>query len=230
MEQKFFEQNRENKKERAKEKTRQMAIEASRGAGTEVQTQGRRLADIGIATPLLDWKRLLSSAMQDDEEWTRKNARMRGEFFGHRIQDVHIPETEILLDVSGSVSETLLRNFLKECKNIVGESKVKVGCFNGYFLGFQELRRPSDIDKLDLPIGGGTNFDRAVEAFSKRADNKIIFTDGYARMPQKVVRGVIWVVYGTDRIEPKGGKVIMVSEEDYKKLSQGKGSHNMERW
>ena len=127
--------------------------------------------------PLIDWRKLLKQAVKYDEEWTRKNARMRNGYFRHRIEQVPMPETEILLDVSGSVSEVLLKNFLRECKNIFDSSKVKIGCFNTRFHGFTELRRQDDIDNMKFPIGRGTDFDVAVEAFSRRVPNKIIFTD-----------------------------------------------------
>lgn len=100
-------------------------------------------------------------------------------------------ETEILLETSGSVSEVLLKKFLRECKNILENSKVKVGCFNTEFHGFTELKKPEDIDNMRFPIGGETDFDVAVEAFSRKATNKIIFTDGYAEMPKKTVKNVI---------------------------------------
>ena len=148
----------------------------------------------------------------------KKNARMRNGFFRHKVEEIPIPETEILLDTSGSVSETLLRNFLRECKNILANSKVKVGCFNTEFHGFTELRRVEDIDNMSFPIGGGTDFNVAVEAFSRRVPNKIIFTDGEAPMPEKAVRNVIWVVFGNQQINPRGGKVININGEQLRKL------------
>ena len=78
-----------------------------------------------------------------------------------------MPETEILLDTSGSVSEVLLKNFLRECKNILDTSKVKVGCFNTEFHGFTELKSSEDIDNMSFQIGGGTDFNVAVGAFSR---------------------------------------------------------------
>ena len=145
---------------------------------------------------------------------------MRDGYFKHRLEQIPIPETEILLDTSGSVSETLLKNFLRECKNILNNSRVKVGCFNTEFHGFTELKRPEDIDNMDFPIGGGTDFSAAVEAFSRRATNKIIFTDGYAPMPSKPVRNMIWVVFGDNKIKPKTGRVINITGDKLDKLSQ----------
>ena len=94
---------------------------------------------------------------------------------------------------------------------------MKVGCFDVKFHGFKEIRNEADIEKLEFKSGGGTNFDAAVNAFTKRTENKIVFTDGEADMPKKSVRA-IWIVYGENKINPPGGKVIYISNEDYRKL------------
>ena len=213
-----FKQNKIERRKELQELSKELAEQSSHEAGTGIQRQGKKLSDIGIATPLIDWRKLLRQAVKYNEEWTRKNARMRNGYFRHRVEGIPIPETEILLDTSGSVSETLLRNFLRECKNILANSKVKVGCFNTEFHGFTELRRVEDIDNMSFPIGGGTDFNAAVEAFSRRVPNKIIFTDGEAPMPEKAVRNVIWVVFGNQQINPKGGKVININGEQLRKL------------
>ena len=213
-----FKQNKIERRKQLQELSKELAEQSSHEAGKGIQREGRKLSDIGIATPLIDWRKLLRQAVKYDEEWTRKNARMRNGYFRHRVEEIPIPETEILLDTSGSVSETLLRNFLRECKNILANSKVKVGCFNTEFHGFTELRRVEDIDNMSFPIGGGTDFNAAVEAFSRRVPNKIIFTDGEAPMPEKAVRNVIWVVFGNQQINPKGGKVININGEQLRKL------------
>ena len=217
-EKEIFKQNKIEKRKQLQELSRELAKQSSHEAGTGIQRQGKKLDNIGIATPLIDWRKLLRQAVKFDEEWTRKNARMRNGYFRHRVEEISIPETEILLDTSGSVSETLLRNFLRECKNILANSKVKVGCFNTEFHGFTELRRVEDIDNMEFPIGGGTDFNAAVEAFSRRVPNKIIFTDGEASMPEKTVKNVIWVVFGNEKINPKGGKVINIDGEQLKRL------------
>ena len=215
-----FRQNKIERRKQLQELSKELASKSSHESGDGIQREGKRLSDIGIAIPLIDWRKLLRQAVKYDEEWTRKNARMRDGYFRHRIEQIPMPETEILLDTSGSVSEVLLKNFLRECKNILDNSKVKVGCFNTEFHGFTELRRPEDIDKMSFPIGGGTDFDVAVGAFSRRVPNKIIFTDGEADMPKEAVRNVIWVVFGNEQINPKGGKVINITGEQLRKLYQ----------
>ena len=213
-----FKQNKIERRKQLQELSRELANKASHEAGDGIQREGKRLSDIGIATPLIDWRKLLRQAIRYDEEYTRKNARMRNGYFRHRVEQLPMPEAEILLDTSGSVSEVLLKNFLRECKNILDNSKVKVGCFNTEFHGFTELRKPEDIDNMSFPIGGGTDFNAAVGAFSRKAPNKIIFTDGKANMPKETVRNVIWVVFGDKKINPKGGKVINITGEQLRKL------------
>ena len=61
-----------------------MAEQSSHEAGTGIQRQGKKLSDIGIATPLIDWRKLLRQAVKYDEEWTRKNAR-------HKVAEIPIP-------------------------------------------------------------------------------------------------------------------------------------------
>ena len=213
-----FKKNKIERKKQLQKLSKELAEQSSHEVVTGIQRQGKKLSDIGIATPLIDWRKLLRQAVKYDEEWTRKNARMRNEYFRHKLEEIPIPETEILLDTSGSVSEDLLRNFLRECKNILANSKVKVGCFNTEFHGFTELRRVKDIDNMNFPIGGGTDFNVAVEAFSRRVPNKIIFTDGEAPMPEKTVKNVIWVVFGNQQINPRGGNVININDEQLRKL------------
>ena len=217
-ERKTFEQNKIERRKQLQELSRELANKSSHKAGNEIQRQGKKLSDIGIAAPLIDWRRLLRQAIKYEEEWSRKNARMRNGYFRHKLKQIPIPEAEIVLDTSGSVSEVLLKNFLRECKSILNNSKVKVGCFNTEFHGFTELMRPEDIDNMTFPIGGGTDFDVAVGAFSRKVPNKIIFTDGEADMPKKTVKNVIWVVFGNEKINPKGGKVINITGEQLKKL------------
>ena len=65
--------------------------------------------------------------------------------------------------------------------------------------------------------GGGTDFNVATDAFSMRVDNRIIFTDGEAPMPDKTLNAV-WIVYGEETIEPKGGTVIHITPKQLDRL------------
>lgn len=213
---KSFEKNKIARKKQLEELMNSIADE-SHGAGTGTNKDIRDVGDIGVASPLIDWRRLLKEAVKFDVDWSYKNATVEEGVVTVHLEEQPKPETEIVLDTSGSINTNLLRNFLRECKNIFQTSKVKVGCFDDEFYGFTEIRNIRDIDNMKFTGGGGTNFDAAVNAFTRRVENKIIFTDGCARMPSKSV-DAIWVVFGNRKIQPKGGKVIYINEEQLKKL------------
>ena len=210
---------KKNKIERKKqlEELRKSLASKSHGQGSDTNSEIRNITDIGKSTPLIDWRRLLKEVINYDVDWSYQNAEIDDGVVKAHLEDVPRPETEIVLDTSGSINETLLRNFLRECKNILKTSKVKVGCFDTKFYGFTEIKNLSDIDNLQFYGGGGTDFNVAVNAFTKRVENKIIFTDGEAPMPEKPV-GAIWIVFGYLKINPKGGKVIYINEEQLNNL------------
>lgn len=210
---------KQNKIERKKqlEELRKALASRSHGHGNTTNSERRNITDIGTSEPLIDWRRLLKEAVKYDIDWSYQNAGIEDGVVTAYLEEMPRPETEIVLDTSGSIDETLLRNFLRECKNILQTSKVKVGCFDTQFYGFTEIKDVSDIDNLPFYGGGGTNFDVAVNAFTRRVENKIIFTDGYANMPSTPI-DAIWIVFGRIKINPVGGKVIPIDDEQLERL------------
>lgn len=211
-----FKQNKIERKKQLEELRKSLASQ-SHGHGSDTNSERRNITDIGTSEPLIDWRRLLREAVKYDIDWSYQNAGIEDGVITPYLEEFPKPETEIVLDTSGSIDENLLRNFLRECKNILQNSKVKVGCFDTKFYGFTEIKDMSDIDSLPFYGGGGTDFDVAVNAFTRRVENKIIFTDGYADMPSMSM-DAIWVVFGDVNISPKGGKVIQIDEEQLDRL------------
>ena len=215
-EKKAFKQNKIERKKQLEELRKALASQ-SHGHGSVTNSERRNITDIGTSEPLIDWRRLLKEAVKYDIDWSYQNAGIEDGVVTAYLEEMPRPETEIVLDTSGSIDETLLRNFLRECKNILQTSKVKVGCFDTKFYGFTEIKDVSDIDNLPFYGGGGTNFDVAVNAFTKRVENKIIFTDGDANMPSTPI-DAIWIVFGGIKINPVGGKVIHIDDEHLERL------------
>lgn len=211
-----FKKNREDKKKQLEELKQAIAKQAST-AGTSTNRDIRTIEDIGTAKPLIDWRYVLREAIKYDVDWSYKNASIEDGIVVANLEEQPMPETEIVLDTSGSINEVLLKNFLRECKNILQHSRLKVGCFDTEFYGFHEIRTEEDIENMTFEGGGGTDFDVAVRAFSRRVENKIIFTDGEASMPDMSI-DAIWIVFGGEKINPKGGKVINITEEQLDRL------------
>ena len=211
-----FKKNLEDKKKQLQELKEAISKQASQ-AGASTNGDIRTVNDIGTAKPLIDWRYVLRETIKYDVDWSYKNATLEDGVVSANLEEQPMPETEIVLDTSGSINEVLLKNFLRECKNILQHTKLKVGCFDTEFYGFHEIRTEEDIEKMQFEGGGGTDFDVAVGAFSRRVENKIIFTDGEASMPDMPLVA-IWIVFGGKRINPKGGKVIHVDDEQLERL------------
>lgn len=211
-----FKKNLEEKKKILEELKKALSQQAM-GPGSSTNRDIRNITDIGRAKPLIDWRYVLREAIKYDVDWSYRNATIENGVISANLEEQPMPETEIVLDTSGSINETLLKNFLRECKNILQHSKLKVGCFDTKFYGFREIRTEEDIENMKFEGGGGTNFDVAVGAFSRRVENKIIFTDGDAYMPDMSL-DAIWIVFGGIKINPKGGKVIQIDDEQLDRL------------
>lgn len=211
-----FKKNLEDKKKQLEELKEVISKQASQ-AGTSTNRDIRTVNNIGTAKPIIDWRYVLREAIKYDVDWSYKNATLEDGVVSANLEEQPMPETEIVLDTSGSINEVLLKNFLRECKNILQHTKLKVGCFDTEFYGFHEIRTEEDIEKMRFEGGGGTNFDVAVGAFSRRVENKIIFTDGKDSMPDMPL-DAIWIVFGGEKINPKGGKVIYIDNEQLERL------------
>ena len=211
-----FKKNLEDKKKQLEELKEAISKKASQ-AGTSTNRDVITVNDIGTAKPIVDWRYVLREAIKYDADWSYKNATLEDGVVVANLEEQPMPETEIVLDTSGSINEVLLRNFLRECKNILQHTKLKVGCFDTEFYGFHEIRTEEDIENMQFEGGGGTDFDVAVGAFSRRVENKIIFTDGEASMPDMTL-DAIWIVFGGEKINPKGGRVIHITPEQLDRL------------
>lgn len=179
-------------------------------SGKGTTGQAKAIHDIGVAQKLHGLADMLEASVNVDYDWfpgdSIKNGMLRYEMRGYPI-----PQAEILIDTSMSVDEALLKAFIRYCKALLKDAIIKVGCFDTRFYGFTEVRTENDIDKIHFQGFGGTDFTVAVNAFTGDAENKIIFTDGYAEIPEQRC-DVIWVVYGSHELKPKGGRVLYITD------------------
>lgn len=173
--------------------------------------------------PVADWKKLLKESFDEERDrWSYRRSSAENDYMARveELEDEARPDTEVMLDVSGSVNIRLLREFLRQLKPLLKSSKLKVGCFDTRFHGFQEIKSAIDIDSLQVSGGGGTDLNVPVAFFTpKKEVNKIVFTDGYGCCtdlpPSPKQRNVIWLVYGNKDFNPCCGKVIQVSKQQF---------------
>ena len=157
--------------------------------------------------------------MQMDFDWFPGDT-IRDGMLRERFRPYPVPHAEILLDTSASIDAELLRTFVRGVKGLLAEDAVvRVGCFDTEFYGFQEIRSEQDIEHLELRGSGGTSFEAAVNAFTGDAETRIIFTDGYAEMPEQRC-DAIWLIYSDMPVHPKGGRVIYVKQPEEKEKNE----------
>ena len=190
-------------------------------AGKETDARSRNVAIPGLAALVDGLAEMLEPSMQTDYDWF-PGSTIRDGVLRHEFRAYPVAYSEVLLDTSASVDEELLRAFVRGVKGLLRQDAVlRVGCFDTRFYGFQEVRTEQDILNLELVGSGGTDFHTAINAFTGDAENKIIFTDGYAEMPEQRC-DAIWVVYGKMNIQPQGGRVL------YGKIPAEKEKHEID--
>lgn len=223
-----FEKNRKEQLERAKkrfDKTKRKI------RGEQETEEDIDLGNIGESKNEIDWKQLLRREVEKNETvWSQRRSVAENNY-AYRLEENELEdeaETEVMIDVSGSVDLALVKAFLRELKSIIKHSKLKVGCFNTIVDEFRDIKSPKDIDTFHITqrmrnAGWGTDLDLPVRTFSKKLEtNKIVFTDGYGTMPKEDLKkvNVIWAVYGNDNFKPCCGKVINITEKQLGKLHQ----------
>ncbi len=224
-----FSENRELRREIARqrfEKMREKAFQKPENGNIE-------LGEVGEAKSIIDWKLLLRREVEKTETiWSQRRS-MAENNYAYRLEENDIEdeaETEVMIDVSGSVSLDMVKAFLRQLKPLLKESKLRVGCFNEKFWGMVEIKSDRDIDNFKIPSDARgesawtEDWDLAVRSFSKKREvNKIVFTDGHpapGTMPKEDLKGtnVIWLVYSNRNFNPCCGKVIDIYPKDLENM------------
>ena len=192
-----------------------------------------KIDNVGESQEEIDWKLLIRREIDRTETlWSQRRSIVENNY-AYRLEEYDIDdeaETEVMIDISGSVKLELVKAFLRQIKSLLKHSKLRVGCFNEKFWGFVNIKDAKDIDSFLIPSearGDSSwteDWDLAVRSFTKKREiNKIVFTDGYpcpGTMPKNDLKNenIIWLVYGNKKFNPCCGKVINITEKQLKKL------------
>lgn len=236
-----FVENRIERTQKAKENYERMREETLKKMTENESSSSISFENVGEENNVLDWKLLLRREIDKEETiWTQRRGILENNY-AYRLEELETEEdaeSEVLIDVSGSVDLALVKAFLRIIKPILKTSKLRVGCFNTKFWGWVEIKTIQDIDHFTIPEGArgnsanGTNLDLPVRSFSKKKEiNKLIFTDGvpsFGYMPKEDLKGekVIWIVYGNKDFHPCCGKVIQITEEQLNQMDIFKENSN----
>lgn len=168
---------------------------ACSAAGKTTSSAVLEKLDIGTAAPLLSWQELLESYITSEKSNVSSFFEIEPDGILRHDTDSgeEVSNTEIIIDTSGSVSETQLKMVLRECKNISSLGDIKVGFCDVEFYGWNDINNEDDINNLEVIGRGGTDFGIMSNNFSLSADNKIVMTDGFCDFPEDS-DDIIWLV------------------------------------
>jgi predicted metal-dependent peptidase len=179
----------------------QMALQAGKLSGSLA-----RLVD-HLLQPQLPWRMLLARYMtavaRDDYSYMRPSRR-EGAAILPSLRSSHI-DVAVVLDVSGSIKEAELNEFLAEVNAIKGQIQARItlqACddklaADGPWLyeAWEEIKLPRSF-----PGGGGTDFRPAfawLETMDQRPDLLVYFTDALGEFPEREPdHPVLWLVKG----------------------------------
>lgn len=107
----------------------------------------------------------------------------------------------VLLDLSGSVSEKELHEFLNEIHHASKKMDIEIHPFDTQVM--PEVKYNKNKKEFKRTQCGGTSFGAAVSYYNKRKEFQscIIFTDGYAEIPPKCNKRLLWVISSNGTIE-----------------------------
>lgn len=181
-----------------------------------------------LTEPKMNWRELLrmqlESTMKSDFTWMRASRRgwhMDAVMPG--MQTEPMIDIAVFLDASGSISPTMLKDFLGEVGGIMEQFpayRIHVVTFDteAYNPRQYDSENLEDIGDYEVQGGGGTDFDCI---FSYLKENEIepkrlvVFTDGYpfGSWGDENYADTVWVLHGTTTIVPPWGQYAYYEEE-----------------
>ena len=145
-----------------------------------------------LTEPKMNWRDLLDvqikSTIKSDFSWMRPNRKAwhTGVMLPGMVPDETI-DLVVAIDVSGSISEDMVRDFLSEIKGIMDAYttfNIKVFCFDTEVYNEADFTADNlhDIHEYEIVGGGGTSFEAVYEYLKENAiepKKLVMFTDGY---------------------------------------------------
>lgn len=184
-----------------------------------------------LTEPQMNWRELLrmqlESTIKSDYTWmraSRKGWHMDAVMPGMKLDPMI--DIAVALDASGSISETMLKDFLGEIQGIMESFpayRIHVVTFDteAYNPVQYDSENLDDICDYEIKGGGGTDFDCI---FNYLKDNEIepkrlvVFTDGYpfGSWGDENYADTVWILHGTTTIVPPWGQHAYYDEEKTK--------------
>ncbi len=167
-----------------------VAAAQAAGAGRVPAGIARMISD--FTEPRMDWRQILRMQIQSiyKSNYSFNRPNRKSQHCGAILPGMMNEETidvSVAIDMSGSISDTMAKDFISEVKGIMDEYKdfkLDLWCFDTEVYNYAKFTGDTADEILEYEVkgGGGTDFDANYE-FMKREDINpkkfIMFTDGY---------------------------------------------------
>jgi predicted metal-dependent peptidase len=203
----------EKKQIRDEIKEAMVAAAQSAGAGKVPAGVARMISD--FTEPKMDWRQLLrmniQSIMKSNFSFSRPNRKSQhcGAILPGMMNEETI-DVSVAIDMSGSISDKMAKDFLSEVKGIMDEYtdfKLDLWCFDTEVYNYAKFTGDTaeDILQYEVKGGGGTDFDANYEFMKAEGIEPkkfIMFTDGYpcGSWGDEDYCDALFVIHGNDSI------------------------------
>jgi len=209
-------------KKAIRDEIKEAMVAAAQSAGAGKLPAGIRRLITDFTEPQMDWRELLrmniQSIMKSNFSFSRPNR--KSQHSGAVLPGMTNEETidvSVAIDMSGSISDKMAKDFLSEVKGIMDEYvdfKLDLWCFDTQVYNYAKFSGDTadEIMSYEVKGGGGTDFDANYE-FMKENEIEpkrfIMFTDGYpaGSWGDENYCESLFVIHGNDSIIPPFGQV-----------------------
>ena len=174
-----------------REEMKGKVLQAANAAAGKMPASLKRLIS-DLVEPKVNWRDLLQQSIQscivDDFTWQKPNRRHMGRgIFLPTLQKDETIDLQIAIDMSGSISDSMARDFLSEVYGIMNlhhDFKIGIVCFDTEVYNYQEFTKDTQDELLRYQPkgGGGTDFNAFWKFWmDENIEPKlaVVFTDGY---------------------------------------------------
>jgi len=210
----------EAEKKQIKDEIKEAMVAAAQSAGAGKIPEGIRRLISDFTEPQMDWRQLLrmniQSILKSNFSFSRPNRKSQhcGAILPGMMNEETI-DVSVAIDMSGSISDKMAKDFLSEVKGIMDEYKdfkLDLWCFDTAVYNYAKFTGDTADEILDYKVkgGGGTDFDVNFDFMKEQGIEPkrfIMFTDGYpcGSWGDENYCESLFVIHGTeDIISPFG--------------------------
>ena len=179
-------------KKQIRDEIKEATIAAAQSAGAGKVPAGIQRMIKDLTEPKMDWRQLLrmniQSILKSNFSFSRPNRKSQhcGAILPGMLNEETI-DVSIAIDMSGSISDEMAKDFISEVKGIMDEYadfKLDIWCFDTEIYNYAQFTgdNADDISAYECKGGGGTDFDANWQFMKNEGIEPkrfIMFTDGY---------------------------------------------------